>query len=362
MKRLIIVAAAVALALGAAPASAQTQDAPEIPFVSVPNFLKYPPTMNLGETLAVAENSKGHIILLNHPGTATTGPLYGNATTNLLEFDDQGNFVREIGQGVYGLGYGHSVRFDNDDNLWVVDKGTNAVTKFDSAGYVVLNLGRRPEGFDPYEHVDPREARHVDGYFQGPTDVGWDPDGNIFVSDGYQNSRVGKMDKHGNWIKSWGTYGTDNDQLRLPHNLQVDREGFVYVADRSNRRIQKFDSDGNYVKTILLNAPYDKTRQPVLGNPNPNAPDDTAPWTLCISGGETQYLFASDVEPGRIYKMTLDGEILGWLGESGRQLGQFNWAHGISCRDENQLIVADMNNWRVQKLLLNQTALPTDDD
>lgn len=362
MRRFIIVAAAVALALGTAPAGAQTQDAPEIPFVSVPNFLKYPPTMNLGEALGVAENSKGHIILLNHPGTSTSGPLYGNATTNLLEFDDQGNFLREIGQGVYGLGYGHAVRFDDDDNLWVVDKGTNAVTKFDPAGYVTLNLGRRPEGFDHYEHVDPREARHVDGYFQGPTDVGWDADGNIYVSDGYMNSRVAKMDEWGDWIKSWGSYGTGDDELRLPHSLQVDREGFVYVADRTNRRIQKYDSDGNFVKTIMLNVPFDKSRQPVLGNPRPNQPDNTAPWALCISGGETQYLFAADEEPGRIYKLTLDGEILGWLGESGRRLGQFNWIHGISCRDENTLLIADLNNWRVQKLLLYQTALPTDDE
>ncbi len=119
--------------------------------------------------------------------TATAGPLYGNATTNLLEFDDQGNFVRELGQGVYGLGYGHAVRFDLEDNLWVVDKGTNAVTKFDPSGYVVLNLGRRPEGFDHYEHVAPENARHVDGYFAGPTDVGWHADGNIYVSDGYIN-------------------------------------------------------------------------------------------------------------------------------------------------------------------------------
>ena len=356
----VVVTTVLALVGLAVPALAQ-QDVPEIPFVSVPDFLKYPPTMNLGETLAVAENSKGHIILLNHPGSSTTGPLFGNVTTNLLEFDDQGNFVREVGQNVYGFGYGHSVRFDNEDNLWVVDKGTNAVTKINPAGYVVLNLGRRPEGFDPYEHVPANEAVAVDGYFGGPTDVGWDAEGNIYVSDGYINSRVGKMDKWGNWLKSWGSYGRGPEQLRLPHNLQVDREGHVYVADRSNRRIQKYDSEGTLLKSIVMNVPYDKTAQPVLGNPNPNAPDETAPWTLCTSGGETQYLFASDENPGRIYKMTLDGEILGWLGESGRAPGQFNWIHGISCRDENALIIADMNNWRVQKLLLNQDALPTND-
>ena len=349
MRRVFI---AILLAVVVVPVATQ-QSAPELPFESVPDYLKYSPEMNLGETLAVAENSKGHIIVLNHPGTATTGPLYGNATTNLLEFDDSGQFVREIGRGVYGLGYGHSVRFDGYDNLWVVDKGTNAVTKFNPAGYVTLNLGRRPEGYEPPEHTTPQEARHVDGYFDGPTDVGWDADDNIYVSDGYVNSRIAKFDKHGNWIKSWGTYGRGEGELRLPHNMGVDRDGFVYVADRSNRRIQKFDSDGNFVKMIMLDVPYDKTRHPVLGNLNPNAPDETAPWTICISGGTTQHLWTSDTEPGRVYKMTLDGEILGWFGESGRQLGQFNWAHGISCRSDDELYIADMNNWRIQKILLN---------
>ena len=361
MKR-ISTAIVLALSLALAPVVAQQIDnsnAPEIPFVSVPNYLKYSPEMNLGETLAIAENSKGHILVLNHPGTATAGPLYGNATTQLLEFDDRGHFVREIGQGVYGFGYSHSARYDKYDNLWIVDKGTNAVTKINPAGYVTLNLGRRPEGYESLReqiepHIAPQDKVHVDGFFDGPTDVGWDQDDNIFISDGYVNSRVAKFDKHGNWIKSWGTYGNEPGQFRLPHNMGVDRNGYVYVADRSNRRIQKFDSDGNFQQMIYLNVPYDKNRQPVLGNKSPNPPDETAPWTICISDGETQYLFASDVEPGRIYKLTLDGKILGWLGKSGRQLGQFNWVHGISCRSEETLYVADMNNWRIQKLLLDQ--------
>ena len=363
MRRVVITALIVAVAGAVAtPVIAQQPDnssAPVIPFVSVPGYLKYSPDMNLGEVLGVAENSKGHLAVLNHPGTATSGPLYGNATTQLLEFDDRGQFLREIGQGVYGLGYSHAIRFDKYDNLWVVDKGTNAVVKFDPSGYVTLNLGRRPEGYEPPPHTTQQDARHVDGYFDGPTDIGWDADDNIYVSDGYVNSRVAKFDKHGNWIKSWGTYGTGPGQLRLPHNMQVDRDGNVYVADRSNNRIQVFNSDGDLLRIMYLDAPYDKTRQPVLGNLNPNPPDQTAPWTLCISDGPTQYLFAADVEPGRLYKMTLDGKILGMLGESGRQLGQFNWPHGLSCRSEGIVYVADLNNWRVQKILLNHTGSST---
>jgi len=310
--------------------------------------------MNLGETLAVAVNSKGHIMVLNHPGSANAGgPLYGNATSQLLEFDENGHFVREIGQNVYGLGYSHSIRYDKYDNLWLVDKGANTAIKFDPAGYVTMNLGRRPEGFDEYTHVSGPDAVQRDGFFGGPTDVAWDAEDNIFISDGYLNSRIAKYDKHGNWIKSWGSYGSEPGEFNLPHNMQADRDGNIYVADRTNRRIQVFDPDGNFQRIILLNVPFDKTLQPVLGNVNPDQPDETQPWALCISKGETQYLWAADQHPGRLYKIALDGEILGMLGQLGKQLGQFNWIHGIDCSQEDVLYIADMNNWRIQKLILN---------
>ncbi len=331
-------------------------DVPLIPFESVPNFFKINPDMNFGETLGVAVNSKGNIVVVNHPGTATSGPLYGNATTQLWEFDSNGKFLREIGKGVYGLGYAHAVRFDKYDNLWVVDKGTNSIMKFSPAGYVLLNLGRRPEGYEGFEfkRARPADKIAVDALYDGPTDVAWDAQDNIYVSDGYVNSRIGKMNKNGDWIKSWGSYGTGPSQFRNPHNMQIDKQGNVYVADRGNGRIQVFDSDGNFKKFIWLNVAYDKKRHPTLGNPSPNPPNGTAPWSLCMTtNGPTQYLFAIDQEPGRLYKLTLDGKILGMLGESGRGPRQFNWPHGLACPSEDVVFVADMNNWRVQKLILN---------
>jgi len=126
------------IALIGASAVAQ-QNAPEIPFESVPRPLKYAPDMNLGEVLGVAVNSEGHIVVLNHPGSANTGPIWMNSTTQLLEFDQDGAFVREIGKGVYGIAYAHQVRFDDEDNLWVVDKAANAVIQFDPDGYVTMN-------------------------------------------------------------------------------------------------------------------------------------------------------------------------------------------------------------------------------
>ena len=180
----------------------------------------------------MAVNSKGHIIVLNHPGTATAGPVYGNATTQIFEFDADGKYLREIGHGVYGLAYAHSVRFDKYDNLWVVDKAAMSVIKFNPAGYVLMNLGRRDEGPDQprYRHADPPPTP-VDGYFNGSTDVAWDKDDNIYVGDGYFNSRIAKFDKHGNWIKQWGEPGTGGvhanenpGHFRNPHNIGIDRD------------------------------------------------------------------------------------------------------------------------------------------
>jgi hypothetical protein len=336
------------------------QNAPKIPYKVQTDFLKYLPDMNFGEVLGVAVNSKGDILVLNHPGTATSGPLYGNATTNLLLFDRTGKYIKEVGKGVYGLGYAHSVRYDRYDNLWVADKGTESVMKFNPQGSVVMNLGRRAEGYESHEHPTWDFSRgnppHAEGTFRGVTDMGFDANDNIYVSDGYTNSRIAKFNKNGDWVKGWGSRGRENGQFILPHNLQVDRQGNVYVADRSNRRIQVFDSEGNHLRNLMLNVPYNKNHHPVLAalpaNPA-NRPDETAPWALCITTNTpTQYLYAVDEEPGRLYKMTLDGKILGVFGESGRGPQQLNWPHSIACPSENEIFIADMNNWRVMRLTL----------
>jgi hypothetical protein len=366
-----VLALALPLSIGAQTAGnaapVDNSRAPLIPFETV-DFTQLEQGRNLGEVLGVAVNSKGDVVILNHPGTATTGPLYGNATTEILQFDKNGKFVREIGHGVYALGYSHSVRFDKYDNLWVVDKGTDSVIKFDPQGKVLMNLGRRAEGFDSGHevHLKQSEAVPVDGWFRAPTDVAWDADDNIFVSDGYVNSRIAKIDKNGDWIKSWGKYGSGGHTadetpygIDNPHNLQADRDGNVYVADRGNRRIHVYDKEGNFKRFMFLNAPYDKKHHPTLGSlpADPQTrPDQTAPWALCITPTTPQYLYAVDAEPGRLYKMTLDGKILGMLGESGRRMGQFNWPHAIACPSENTIFIADMNNWRVQKLTLHPGA------
>jgi DNA-binding beta-propeller fold protein YncE len=194
--------------------------------------------------------------------------------------------------------------------------------------------------------------------FRQPTDVTWNAQGDIFISDGYVNSRVAKYDKNGDWVKSFGEPGSGPGQLNTPHGIAADANGNIYVANRGNSRIEVFDSNGQYIRQIKINLPLPADAKPAIGNtPNPEAGPGTqspgAPWTVCITPGPNQVLYTSDAYPGRIYKMDLNGNILGVLGKSGKQLKQFGWIHQIACPSENELYVAEVLNWRVQKLLLH---------
>src|SRR3984893_1568956 len=191
-KRSITSSLLVCCALLTAPSSGQ-QRVPEISFESVPDFFKLPAGMNFGEVPGVAVNSKGHVFVFTRSNSAS-GPAYAPTAAQLLEFGPKGEFLREIGKGLYGWSFAHSVRIDKDDNIWAIDKGSDMIIKFNPAGRVVWVFGRRKESADdarPWEHVDP-PLPPVDGLFRQPTDVAWDSEGNIYITDGYINSRVAK--------------------------------------------------------------------------------------------------------------------------------------------------------------------------
>jgi len=335
---------------------AQQAAAPQIRYHSVPDFLKLPPDLYFGEVPGVAVNSKGHIFVFSRGNS--TGPAYGASAAQLLEFDGNGKFVREIGHNLYAWSFAHTVKVDPEDNIWVTDKGSDMVIKFNPEGRVVMVFGRKQEASDdgtgPLKEPNP-PLPPEDGMFRQVTDVAWDKAGNTYISDGYINSRIAKVDKDGNWLKSWGEPGSGPGQFDTPHSLAVDAGGSVYVADRGNRRIQVFDGEGKFLRQITIDVPVDADVRPAIGNkraPTTGSRSPGAPWAICITPGPHQVLFSSDGFPGRIYKLSLDGKVLGVLGKSGKQPGQFGWIHEIACPPENELYVAEILNWRVQKLVL----------
>jgi DNA-binding beta-propeller fold protein YncE len=347
------------------------QAVPEIPFDSVPNFLKLPPDMNLGEASGVAVNSKGDVAVFTRSNSAG-GPAYGATASQILLFDKTGKFLREIGRGLYAWSYAHAIRFDRDDNLWAIDKGSDMIVRFNPEGHVTMVFGRKKEASDeaePWTRVTPPRPP-VNSQFRQPTDVAWDADGNIYISDGYINSRVAKFTKDGDWVASLGEPGGGKlGNLNTPHTISYDAKGFIYVGDRGNRRIQVIDPKTNtFVREIKIDAPVPADAQPWMGaKPDvarllaADAPPGAAtmapgaPWAICVSAPNAQgqqFIYSSDAFPGRVYKLTLDGKLVGMLGKSGHQMKQFGWIHEIACPSENEIYVAELLNWRVQKLML----------
>ena len=364
--------------------------APDIAFDSNADFLKLPDTIHLGEAAGVATNSRGHVFVYTRtgPANATVGAsrTFYKAGSRLLEFDQTGKFVREIGAGVYGLNLAQALRIDPQDNIWAVDQGSSNVIKFDPEGRIQLVLSRKPEAIGVRPAAPrggpPPEGRGAEGRAAPPpegrgggearggappgagggggrgipgppgsgipgdsfvrtADVAWDRAGNIYVADGVAvgggNARVAKFDKDGHFIKSWGARGSEPGQFNSLHGIALDAQSKVYVADADNKRIQVFDGDGTF-KTAIANV--------------------GTPYAVCITPGAHQYLYSSNsndpetLDNGEIYKLELDGRIVGKFGRAGKLPKEFGMVNSIDCRNENELYIGELTNWRVQKVTL----------
>ena len=293
------------------------------------------PGHTIGEAVGVAKNSKGHLFVFTRSGG--TGSARASTASQLFEFDQTLKFVKQWGQDMYASSFAHTVRVDKYDNVWASDEGANMVIKFNPAGMVSMVLGRKPEAIDFFERFIergeklPESERHPAGgvgTFNRPTDVSWDTEDNNYISDGYGNSRVVKTKKDGSWVKAVGTYGSGMNQFNTVHGITVDAKNAVYVADRGNRRIQVYDTDLNFKKSIDSAA---------------------APWSVCVTPGPTQYLFSGDGN-GKIYKMNLNGDLLGWA-QTSQGHGQTGClVHELHCESENVIYKGDCSTWTVEKI------------
>jgi len=298
--------------------------------------------------------------------------FYHNGS-RLFQFDQGGKFVKEIGQGVYAVNFAQQVRVDPQDNIWIVDAGSNQVVKFDADGRFQLVLGRKPENINvrPGPGVPASGGMPPEGAAAGgrggeggrggggggrgggtpgaglpgdavsrPSDVAWDRAGNIYVADGYGgNNRIAKFTKDGDFLKSWGQTGSGQGQFNQIRGVASDATGNLYVADAGNKRIQVFDGEGAF-KSQIAN----------IGTPQ----------AICVSGGSTQYLYSSNsndsesMDRGEIYKIRLNGQIVGKFGKAGKLPKEFGMVNAIDCRTENDLWVGEVWNWRAQKITLRR--------
>jgi len=341
MKRITTVLLAAACALGL-PAAAQ-----EISY-STSQPLTLPRDTFFGQAAGVATDSKGHVFAYTRNNdpimVLAASRAFAHGGSSLYEFGPDGKFVRQIGKQIYGFLAAQQVRVDPHDNIWVVDRYSSMVIKLTPQGQVAMLLGRKPESVDVPSTPDhgrgnPPGSGAPSDLFQSPTDVAWDSSGNIFVADGIGNARVAKFTSDGVFVKSWGSRGSGDNQFNQAHGIAVDASGNVYVADRGNKRIQVFDNNGNFKSSITSG-----------GDPE----------AICISPGAHQYLFSSNSNPqddldhgGEIYKLELDGTVVGKFGQAGKGPRDFGSVNAIDCRNPNALYVAEAGNWRVTKVALH---------
>ena len=374
---------------------------PEIAFDAA-DIIQMPAGQYLGEVAGVATNSKGHIFIYTRTGHAyaTVGDsrTFYHGGSKLFEFDQAGKFVREIGNGLYGMNAAQQVRIDPQDDIWIVDDGSSQVMKFDPEGRsVTMVYGRKPEniqvaarqggaggfggagaaggrGGAPAADAGGRGGRGAgaaDAAAPGargggapggaaaagrggrgapgagaqgaglnrPADIAFDKQGNVYIADGLgNNSRISKQDKDGHFVKSWGQTGSEPGQFSKPHGIAIDNAGLVYVADSGNKRIQVFDEDGNF-----------KSQFAGVG----------VPQAMCITPGQHQYLYISNsndpetLDNGEIYKVELNGTVVGHFGRAGHVMKEFGMVNALDCRSENELLVGEMTNWRMQKVTLH---------
>ena len=290
------------------------------------------PGHTIGETEGVSKNSKGHLFVYSRTGMG--GSARGGTAAELFEFDENLKFVKLWGQDNYAASFAHSVRVDKYDNVWMVDEGSSMIVKFDPNGNVKMTLGRKPEAVDYLERFMERGEKETTRYpvgtmgtFNRQTDIAFDPQDNMYVSDGYNNSRVVKIAKDGTWVKAVGTHGSGQDQFSTPHGIATDAQGNVYVADRGNQRIQVYDYDLNYKKTITGMA---------------------APWSVQVT---PKYIYSGD-GTGKIYQFDHNGKLLGWA-QTGMGYGQTGCLiHELHAESDNVLYRGSCTVWDVEKITI----------
>ncbi|MBV9507340.1 MAG: hypothetical protein JO323_20285 [Acidobacteriia bacterium] len=282
------------------PALLIPQSAPELDYVAVANPVSLPPGMTMGAPASVAFDAKGHLWVLNR------------GAQPLMEFDENGKFLRSLGQGMFTRT--HGLRLDKDANIWITDVGAHIVVKLNPQGETLLTLGTKGQSGEWNEAT---ESRH----FTEPNDIAFGRNGDVFVVQGHTpqggDPRVLKFDKDGKFLKSWGGKGTEPGKFAVAHGIAIDPDGQLWVADRENQRIQIFDQDGKFVRELKY-----------AGLP-------------CGLQFVDSNIFMVNGFTGQLLKLDRSGTVLAATGKPGKELGEFGEAHFLAVSPKGEIFIAD---------------------
>jgi DNA-binding beta-propeller fold protein YncE len=286
------------------PALLIMQEGPALNYTSAPNGLTFPAGVAMGLPGDLEFDSKGHLWVVSRPGQGVT-------TETVVEFDENGKYLRSFGQGVFG-NRPHGIHLDPDNNIWISDASSHIVVKFDPAGKTLLTLGTKGQAGEWDEAAGTRLLRE-------PNDVAFGRNGDVFLAQGHAPGAAGlprvlKFDKGGKFVKSWGGRGTEPGKFVVAHGIAIDAKGLVWVTDRENSRIQIFDQDGTFVRQIKYAG---------------------LPCSLLIrSDGITMV----NGFTGQILQLDLDGVVKGVYGKK----DEFGEAHNVAVSPKGEIFVGDV--------------------
>ena len=234
-----------------------------------------------------------------------------NTTQPVVEFDENGKYIRSFGEGLFGI-RPHGIHLDTDDNIWLSDGSSHIVVKMNQKGEVLLTLGTKGQAGDWDEAAGTRLLNQ-------PNDVAIGRNGDIFLAQGHTpgatgDPRILKFDKTGKFIKTWGGRGTEPGKFLVAHGISLDAKGLLWVTDRENSRMQIFDQDGTFVRQIKYAG---------------------LPCSLLIrKDGITMV----NGFTGQILQLDLEGKVLGVYGK----MGEFGEAHNVSVSPKGEIFVGDV--------------------
>ena len=297
---------------------------PDAPFQVVHGWPQLPEGHILGQATGVDVDSQGNVFVFHRAGREWSddppATAIANSTIEVFE-GSSGRHLRSWGSNLFLMPHGLTI--DRDDNVWVTDVHLHQVLKFNASGQLLLTLGEaRVPGADR-------------AHFNMPTDVAVLPDGSIYVSDGYGNARVVKFGPNGEYEFEWGHQGSGPGEFDLPHAVDVDAQGRVYVADRTNARVQVFDGRGNFLTQWAAAE---------LGRPYSVALAGSR--AIVVDGGD-QPESGPDRSGGA--EVDLQGRVIGRFGRFGNYDGQFRLAHDVAIGRDGSVYVVDAWGQRVQK-------------
>ena len=269
---------------------------------------KLPAGIEFGQIAAVTTTQGGNLLVLNR------GPQ------PFLEFTIDGTLVRSFGDATL-FSRSHGLRMDEAGNMWVTDVGKHVVYKMDKDANVLMTIGTVGEAGE----WDEAAGKHL---FNQPNETALDSKGNLYVVQGHGvgDPRVFKFDANGKFIKQWGSRGNGEGQFFAAHAIEIDATDTLYVADRENMRIERFDADGNYLGEWKYNA------------------------MVCgLYLHDDGHFYITSGFDGEWAKLDTDGKLLGALGSPGMENGQFGEAHYLVLDSDDNAYIADVINKRVQK-------------